>query len=254
MLVVSCSLFEYHPYETNVSDKNRNVNAKAIERILSSVPPSKDTLVIIHTGDSQRFYDEVEDFVKSANKQNADFVFLAGDISDFGLKDEFEWIHEIMRKLKIPYLGVIGNHDLSGNGETVFKKVYGPLNSSFIVNRFKFILLNTNSREYRFNGRVPDIHWLEEQLDDDDFDRAIVVSHISPFDGSFDRKLEQGYVTALENSGKVNLSLHAHQHKFNDTIPYHDNIRYLISTAMQERMYLLIKLYGDKYSYEKIYY
>lgn len=251
--VSSCSLFEYHPYETNVSDKNRDVNSKAIQRILETTS-LKDTLSIILIGDSQRFYNDLEDFVASANKQDADFVFLAGDISDFGLKDEFEWIHKIMKRLKMPYIGVIGNHDLSGNGETVFKKIYGPLNDSFIVNRFKFILLNTNSREYRFNGRVPDVGWLQQELAGDDFDHAVIISHVPPFDGDFDRKLESDYVSAVEQSGKVNLSLHAHQHTFNDTIPYNDEIRYLISAATDDRMYVLIKLVGSKYWYEKIYY
>ncbi len=63
-------------------------------------------------GDTQRFYDDVEDFVARANQEDFDFVLMDGDISDFGINDEFSWIYDIMKHLKKPYVSVIGNHDL----------------------------------------------------------------------------------------------------------------------------------------------
>lgn len=216
--------------------------------------PDKDTLTIIAMGDTQRFYDEVDDFVKSANQQEADFVLLNGDITDFGLKDEYQWVHQIMGKLNKPYLAVIGNHDLSGNGEVVYRHMYGSLNSSFVLNDFKIILLNTNSREFNFSGLVPDIDWLKNELTGNNFSQAIVVSHIPPYDGDFDRSLEQAYVSALRNSDKVKLSLHGHRHAFEEHEPYSDGIRYLVSTSMDQRMYLVIKLFDDQFIFSKIYY
>jgi 3',5'-cyclic AMP phosphodiesterase CpdA len=253
LILSSCSLFEYHPYESDVSNEKRDLNRKAIERILTETP-HRDTLTIISMGDTQRFYDEVEDFVGSANMRDVDFILLNGDITDFGIKDEFDWVHEIMRQLRKPYVAVIGNHDLSGNGREVYEDMYGPLNSSFIVNRMKFILMNTNSREFNFNGRVPDIEWLENELRGEDFDRAVVVSHIAPYDGDFDKTLEGAYATTLKRSGKVNLSLHGHKHSFEEGEPYRDGIRYVVSTSMDERMYLQIKLFGTRFTVEKIYY
>jgi 3',5'-cyclic-AMP phosphodiesterase len=253
ILLSSCSLFEYHPYETNLRDENRNLNRKAIERIVTQTPRS-DTLTIIVMGDTQGFYDEVEDFVRSANMHDADFVLLNGDITDFGVKDEFEWIHERMGNLAKPYVAVIGNHDLSGNGRTIYSEMYGPLNSSFIFNRIKFILMNSNSREFNFNGRVPDIGWLKSELTGDNFERAVVVSHVAPYDGDFDKNLEQAYATTLKESGKVNLSLHGHKHSFEEGEPYGDGVRYVVSTSMNEQMYLLLKLSGTGFTIEKIYY
>jgi 3',5'-cyclic-AMP phosphodiesterase len=253
LALTGCTLFEYHPYEVRVPESERDLNAKAISRILEE-KTSGDTLTVILMGDTQRFYDEVEGFVRSANRHEADFVLLAGDISDFGVNDEFAWIHDIMKDLNKPYVAVIGNHDLSGNGEQVFKKRYGPLNTSFIVNRFKFILLNTNSREYRFNGSVPDLNWLNHELTGDDFDRAIVVSHIPPYDGDFDPDLENGYTTALARSGRVNLSLHGHRHAYSNTEYYDDGVRYVVSSSMDNRMYVMIKLWGSAYSVKEVYY
>lgn len=251
--IAGCSLFEYHPYEVRVPENEQNLNAKAIGQIQSETA-GKDTVTIILMGDTQRFYDEVEVFVRSANTQKADFVILAGDITDFGISDEFGWVHDIMTDLNKPYIAVIGNHDLSGNGEKTFRKMYGDLNTSFKLDRLKFILLNTNSREYRFNGKVPDIAWLQGQLAGDDFDRAIVVSHVPPFDGDFDAALEDQYVSALKQSGKVNLSLHAHQHTYRNGEFYNDGVRYVISTSMDNRMYLIIKLWDNEYEVKEVYY
>jgi 3',5'-cyclic AMP phosphodiesterase CpdA len=253
LLCTACSVFEYHPYETNIPDAYRDLNTKAIRSIKTNTQ-EKDTLVIIAMGDTQRFYDEVEDFVRSANKHPADFVILNGDITDFGVKDEYLWVHDIMRKLNKPYVAVVGNHDLSGNGEKIYKKMYGPLNNAFIVNGYKFILLNTNSREYEFNGRVPDLTWLENELSANDFQQAVVASHVPPFDDDFDSFLEPRYAEILEESGKVPLSLHGHRHSFHESEPYGDGIKYLVSTSMDERMYLIIKLYDDQVTFEKIFY
>ena len=54
-------------------------------------------------GDSQRWYDETLDFVGEINKRDdIDFVIHGGDMSDFGVTDEFLWQRDIMNKLRVP--------------------------------------------------------------------------------------------------------------------------------------------------------
>jgi Icc protein len=247
----SCELFEYHPYDSDVNYSN--LNGKAIERIISETGVS-DTVTVIAIGDTQRFYDETQAFVKSANQHKADFVLVNGDITDFGLKDEFYWVHDILKKLTMPYVAVIGNHDTLSNGKEVFLKMYGPLNDSFIINGFKFILLNSNSREYNFDGKVPDIQFLNQQLSTDNFDRAIVASHIPPMDGDFDPKLTGPYGSALANSGKVTLSLHAHQHSYSEGHLKENPTPFVVTTSMDQKMYVIFRFFGDQFTLEKIYY
>ena len=78
-------------------------------------------------GDTQRSYDETEDFIKHINtkKDSIDFIIHGGDYTEFGMKKEYEWTVNILSKLDIPYVGLIGNHDVIGNGDQVFNKLFG---------------------------------------------------------------------------------------------------------------------------------
>ena len=144
MLTAGCDLIEYHPYDGNI-DGPTQVNATNIARI-HALCDHKDTIRFILMGDTQRWYDETEDFVNHVNQRNdIDFVIHGGDISDFGMKKEFLWIHDIMDDLHVPYVAIIGNHDILGCGDKIFEQLYGNQNYSFIVNRIKFLCLSTNA-------------------------------------------------------------------------------------------------------------
>jgi predicted phosphodiesterase len=248
--LTACSLIEYHPYEIRLDESERDLNAKAMAELSNQY--EKDTITFILFGDTQRFYDETEDFVRSANQQDVDFVILAGDLSDFGLLKEQQWINRSLSGLKVPRLSVIGNHDLTGNGERVFKEMYGPLDYSLVISNIKFIFLNTNSREYQFDGRVPDLTWLESELNGQGFQQAIVVSHIAPFSMDFDPEKEEDYASILSESQKVRLSLHAHSHSFSHSRPYGDDVQYFITTSAAERQYLVFKVFGERYLMELV--
>src|SRR5688500_3569230 len=110
VIIAGCSdVHEYSPNQIYDSNSARELNMKNLVKLQSSVPD--DTLTIVFAGDSQQFYDEVDLFVRKVNEiEGIDFTIIAGDISDFGLLQEFEWITERLNGLKKPYFGVIGNH------------------------------------------------------------------------------------------------------------------------------------------------
>ena len=110
LLLTGCDLIDYHPYDVRISGET-DVNAHNIEQIEAKCK-GKTTIRFITMGDSQRWYDETEDFVKEVNKRDdIDFVIHGGDMSDFGLTKEFLWQRDIMNGLKVPYVALIGNHD-----------------------------------------------------------------------------------------------------------------------------------------------
>ncbi|GGB79707.1 metallophosphoesterase family protein [Dyadobacter sediminis] len=251
----SCNgIFQYNPNQVIFRDNEKNLTAKNIESI-RSIPP-EDTVRFILMGDTQRWYDEAEYFVKSANSQkNISFVLHAGDISDFGLSQEFKWVNEIMSGLKYPYLTVIGNHDIVANGSASYRKMFGALNYSFEYGNNKFIFINTNSREYAFDGSIPDLNWLRAELRNNPENKnAIVVAHVPPFDGDFDRNLELSYSRMLAEDPNVKFSLYGHQHSFRNEEYYKDGVQYILSTAMVKRGYFVITTWNGGYKAEQIEY
>jgi Icc-related predicted phosphoesterase len=252
---ISCKkAFLYNLNEVRLEENEKNLNAKNIEKI--EAKSQGDTLKFILIGDSQRFYNELDDFVEEANKlKNVAFVILAGDISDFGLNKEFKWIHRSLSKLYIPYIAVIGNHDMLANGRIVYQQMFGPENFTFTSNGNKFICLNTNSEEVGYNGSLPNIPWLQQQLSDlSNYKNAFVISHVPPFNNAFDKKLEKQFSSLLSTTSKVRLSLHGHLHSYQESEFYNDGLKYVVVGTINKRNYALISVWGDQHSVEEVYY
>ena len=237
-----CDALEFSPNQRFDLNSPVNLNEKNLKKLLAN--PTDDTVTIAFVGDSQRFYNELERFVAKANAIPAiDFVLLAGDISDFGLLQEHEWIIRRLANLRRPYFAVVGNHDLVANGEEVFERMFGPLNESFIYGGIKFVSHNTNGLEYK-RRQVPDMDWLQKELVvSDSVQHIITVSHVPPFSApEFAPELVSPYTSLLSKTPKLLLSLHGHIHEHKDFYPYNDNVRYLTSYAFQQNSFVLLKI------------
>jgi len=251
----ACDKFEYSPYQTDNPNRPDNLNRKNLNELLSGEKEADDTLRFIFTGDSQRFYDELQDLVNKANSlPDIDFLVLAGDISDFGLLQEFIWVNDELDQLNFPYLAVVGNHDLTANGSVIYTSMFGQKNFSFTYKKHKFIFHDTNSREYNFNGNVPDIPWLGAQLRDTSANWFIGVSHVPPFDVDFDKNLENPYKDQWAADSSFILSLHGHLHAYGDAIIYDDHVRYITTPAVQQRELMLFELVNGKITKQMIAY
>ena len=240
--LTGCS--EYHEYSPNqVSDHNspQDLNKKNLLKLNET--PKDDTVTLAFLGDSQNFYDEVDPFVDKVNQIPAiDLVIIAGDISDYGLLQEFEWIYERLTGLNKPFIGVIGNHDLVASGELVYRKMFGALDFSFVYDSIKFIVHNTNSREY-LNGNVPDMEWLGKELKPiTGVQHYVGVSHVPPFSGDFDPAKETAYSDLLAKTPGFLVSLHGHIHRHTDAYPYDDGVRYITGPSFAQRNFVLLKI------------
>jgi Icc-related predicted phosphoesterase len=123
--------------------------------------------------------------------------------------------------------------------------MYGPLNFSFIYDSVKFIVHNTNSREYEA-GKIPDMQWLRSEFTRDQrANHFVTVSHIPPFDMDFDRGLEREYASLLKRHNTL-ISLHGHIHQHKDGYPYNDGIRYMTSHSFDLRSFVLLKIVSGK--------
>jgi 3',5'-cyclic-AMP phosphodiesterase len=233
--------FEFSPNQVFDHNSEVNLNAKNLEKLYAA--SGDDTITIAFVGDSQRFYDELDLFIDTVNGiPSIDFVLLAGDISDFGLLTEFELISDRLAKLEKPFIGVVGNHDVLAKGDEVFERMFGPLNFSFVYNDVKFIVHNTNSKEFE-PGLVPDMAWIERQLVKTDSAKyAIGVSHVPPFSADFDEGLEAQYASLLQETPHFIVSLHGHIHEHRDGYPYNDGVRYITSHSFDLRSFVVLKI------------
>lgn len=252
LMLVSCEQFLFHPNE--IRPDETALNSRNIEKI--SKLQAKSAFKFILIGDTQRFYDEFDDFIAHVNSLNdISFVLLNGDLVDFGLNKEYNWIAEQLKNLKIPYVAAMGNHDMLGNGRKIFHKMFGPENFSFSYSGNKFICLNTNSRETGFDGKVPDTSWLKQELSRDSGSiNMFILSHIPPFNADFDKALEPAFAGLLASQPKLRISLHGHEHRFRLLHPYPDSITYVVAGATNQRNYALVEVEGENFTITEMYY
>lgn len=247
----SCNLIEYHPYDMESKNQPSNLNQTQLD-LIEAMDGDKDSLRFIFMGDTQRHYDDTEDFVNSANGlTDINFVIHGGDITDFGMSKEYTWIHDIMKKLKVPYVALIGNHDILGHGMDVYKKVYGDFNFSFEFRKTRFICLNTNALEFDYSTPIPDFDYMMRFMNDSiSIKRTIVVMHSPPFDDQFNNNSAMMFNKIIENYCNVKFCLHAHLHSQGTKDYFNNGILYYGCDDISKRSYIIFNLVGDKYSYE----
>ncbi len=250
--MVSCStLFDYSPYAIDFDAKNRDVNARNIARITAQ-NNDDGVITIAFTGDSHRFYDELDDLVEAVNRLNdsmrIDFLVHVGDLADFGLPQQYLWSNEILMRLKVPYVVVIGNHDLVSNGGDSYQTMFGPFNFSFLYDSIRFVVLNTNSLEFGMKGDVPDVEWLRSRLKPTpDFRKAVVLFHVGPNQGEFDEKLREPFGEAMREYDNVLFAAHGHIHSFKIYEPFDDGIPYINVYGVEYRKFNVVRIRGDEF-------
>ncbi len=245
----SCDNLEYSPNQSFDSNSPTDLNAKNLTKLRTNVITTDDTVRFILTGDTQRSYDQARALIGLANTNfpKLDFVLLNGDISDFGLRQEMEWVTKIYEDLHVPYIAIIGNHDLVANGLNAYKRMFGVLNFSFVYKKVKFICHDDNSREYQFNGQVPDLNWLAKELETDNTVNAIVsVAHIPPTSDDFDSNLQVPYENLLNNSPKVVASLHSHENTNKIRYVTPGGVPFITSNAVTNREFLYVEIADGK--------
>jgi hypothetical protein len=249
-------VIDYHPYDVRISGE-KDINNKNI-KLIESACKEKDTIRFVTMGDSQRWYDETEDFVKSVNARgDVDFVIHGGDISDFGVTDEFEWQRDIMNGLNVPYVVIIGNHDCLGTGLETYESIFGEQNFSFIAGRVKFLCLNTNSMEFDYSSPIPDFDYIESEATtrSDEFDRTVVCMHIRPYCMEFNNNVAKSFQYYIKNFYPgLMFCTAAHEHVLFEEDLFNDGIMYYMSDCMKNRSYYLFTITPDGYEREVVYF
>ncbi len=244
IVVVSCDdAFEYSPYAANVKSLYKDIGEKNRNAVIEMDTILKSEYKFAVFCDPHFNYDKLNEAVLSVNRRNdIDFVIVNGDITDHGYLKEFELFHETMKKLKIPYLTTIGNHDYRSNGEDIYKEMYGKSNYTFEYNNNLFIMWDDVFWE---SNKSPDWEWLENELENiKNQQNVFVVCHIPPFSSQFDEKSEEKY-TKLMSKYNINLSIHGHTHSREYSEYYNDEIQYLVGNDIKDEEYSVVTVAND---------
>ena len=251
--LTGCDLIEYHPYDSRV-DGERLHNAAAIKRIERETA-GRETVRFAVISDTQRWYDETGAIVDAINaRPDVDFVIHCGDQTDFGLTREWEWMARELKRLRPPYVCLIGNHDCLGTGGDVFRALYGDPNFSFDVGTTHFVCLNTNAFEYDYSTAIPDFDFLRTDRETlpASTRRTVVAMHAAPHTDQFNNNVAEVFQLVLHRYPGLAFCLCGHTHHTQHQDLFGDGIVYHTCGAAHGRTYLLFTLTEDGYTYEEV--
>jgi predicted phosphodiesterase len=121
-------------------------------------------------------------------QNNAEFLIVGGDLTDHGLKSEWENYIDTMSSISIPILPVLGNHDLFNDGWLFYKDMVGPSYYLLDIGRFTFCILDSASGGF---GNKQ-INMLEEAIKDNNRPK-IMITHYPLID----------YITNMNERSKL---------------------------------------------------
>jgi 3',5'-cyclic AMP phosphodiesterase CpdA len=250
LVAILAGCLEYSPHQLPTDPDEQDLNRKGVERIVSR-PVERLLFAVI--GDTQRGFDEAEDAIEAINgRDDIQFVVQIGDFTNVGLWLEYRLMNETFARLRVPYLVVVGIHDLLGNGGAIYASMFGPTNFAFTHGRVRFVMYDSNSRYYDFDGTVPDVAWVAEQLaPSPEHDRALAFAHIAPGQGlDFDDALTAPLLAILA-SGGVDLSIHGHAHRYDAY--ERAGVRIVLADSVEHDSYLLVSQRPDGgFDFEKV--
>jgi len=240
ILCTTCSckkLTHYSPYDANTV--HSDLNALNIAKIQLQQPT--DSVVFIAISDTHTQYSDLRAAVTTINEmEGISFVVVCGDITDWGLFNEFDDYYHLSSRLNVPYVTLIGNHDYLSNGKLIYTKMFGPTNFHFDIGDFRFVVFDNVVWE---NGnREPDFNWFQETLAAPEGMTSIALYHIHPWDP----QLENGYTEKMQaaiGNNPVALSIFGHGHSYKTEVLINRN--YLMLPAISKRSMARITLTGQ---------
>lgn len=251
LILASCELIDVHPYDGKI-DGETAVNVRNIEEIERKLDGRSEICFAV-ISDTQRWYDDTEDEVASINRRGGiDFVIHCGDMTDFGLTKEFEWQRDILNKLDVPYVAILGNHDCIGSGKEVFRSMFGRENYSFRAGPTRFVCLDTNALEYDFSNSVPDLDFIRNFAGDTSVKNTVMVMHVCPFSEEFNDNVADAFNYYIHNLTNPIFCLYGHGHKTEVDDLFGDGLLYFQITSAKGRQYYVFTVTEEGYDYEVV--
>ena len=254
ILFSGCEMLESHPYDVNISgekhltDKNR--------ALIEEATRGRKEFSFAMISDTQRGYDETADAVEAINSRpEIEFVLHGGDMTEYGSVRELEWTRDILARLRVPYVSVIGNHDCLGTGLEAYEALYGSLNYSFVAGDVKFLCLNTNALEFDYSVAVPDFRFIKNELAaiTPEVKRTVALMHAGPMSDQFGGNTAEEFHALLCSFPDLQFCLYGHGHHVEASDLFHDGIMYYECANIRKRSFLVFTIREEGgYDYEVV--
>jgi len=253
-----CNVFEFSPYETDIEGSYKKLNETNIARLLTVETASSDSFTFAFLTDSHADYDDFLDAVTLINGRNDIlFVLHGGDITDFGLQEEYKLAAEIITRSQKPFITAIGNHDCLSNGRQTFRTMFGDSFFSFEFpafgkeNSYKFVFLNDNTLEHDMNDNdnLKIAAWVEEAISSSHSHEAVfVVAHVPPDNTHYFNNETEEYYRTMLSENNVLMSLNGHEHKYYFGEYYDDGVLYLSGEDIGDRQFVTITVHNGEHA------
>ncbi len=232
-----CSKIDYSIWEVDVPTQSQSAMEANLNRV-RELPVAEGPLTIALIGDIHVRTRDLLAAVEEINREpRIQFVVLLGDLTNSGLKSEFEAVHEVLTQLRVPYLSVAGNHDLLSNGALVYERMFGPLKSRHQLFGRGFVFWNNSKWESE-----ADIDWLATNLAAAG-PGNILFAHTPPDTSVFTKAELANWKRAMVSSGTA-ASIHAHLHMFDYW--YQNNTLFVIADYIANRPFTLLEIWPDR--------
>ena len=148
---------------------------------IQALNPENLTFAVL--GDSRKNQPVFEGVLRQmALNPDLQFAINLGDVVDKGELPRYRSFFQVLRPLlKMPFLVLIGNHELGGDpGGHLYHKIFGPRNLSFRVGSRYFIMFDDNAK---YGPDEEGLLWLEIELQKAQSCRTrLVFIHMPLFD------------------------------------------------------------------------
>ncbi|WP_048165922.1 metallophosphoesterase family protein [Palaeococcus pacificus] len=157
--------------------------------------------------------------INEINLKKFDFVIHTGDVTNQGLREEYEHASYALKRIQKPLVVLPGNHDARNVGYELFEKYIGPLNGVYEKDDLVVIWLDSTIPDLS-DGRVGGykFRWLKEKLEEYSHKKVKIVAahhHLVPLpDTGRERNVlfNAGDVLDLLLKHDVTLYICGHKH------------------------------------------
>jgi predicted phosphodiesterase len=205
----ACAPFMDSPFSDQVLTTERNMNARAFDRLGDIESDGKIRIAMI--SDIHQNYVDFDQVLYDINQTtHIDFVANLGDFSNSGYNLEYDQFVDSYHTFRAPAFTVIGNHDSLGSGPQIFEKVLGPVNFYFESATYRFVFFNSANLE---NPEQFAPTWLKSTVDAST-KPVLIFTHCSLQDPERFTGATATLLNSVLQDGKVKLVLNGHNHVY----------------------------------------